>query len=66
MSGSNAKSRTELKSKLGKRKKDEEFIDDDDESPANKQTSRSNHRNQQSGKVKYSIFNITSTTLTCT
>lgn len=35
-SGNNAKSRSELKSRLGKRKKDEESIDDDMESPDNR------------------------------
>lgn len=58
MSGSNARARGDLKSNLGKRRKDEEFIDDDEESYADspvakKASSRSHQREKSSHKVRF-------------
>lgn len=60
MSASNPRSKGELKTKLGKRKKDEEFIDDNEveeddyvESPQKKARSRTNQRDKSSHKVLF-------------
>lgn len=55
MSASNAKSKSELKSKLGKRKKDEEFIDDEVESPDRRLKSRPKHRSHGSERVNFAF-----------